>query len=210
MTDAEIRFEREGIGGIVAVGSYLADTIRRFGVRFEQECDHAHGLHNCEVLVASGIDSLSPLTPAETEHFNANGRRSNARLACEAQIIKPGEIVIMTNEKKEESKKSADSPKDSFKDEFDALPLEKKIAALMRMEAVTLSETFAYVVNSPMKVVEKVGDVMAEFGMRLEQEAKKARRPTPADPASTSTSESTSEPKARSNPRKSSAEKPKL
>ena len=178
MTDAEIRFEREGIGGIVAVGSYLADTIRRFGVRFEQECDHALGLHHCEVLVTSGSDNLSPLTQAETEHFAASARRSNERLACEAQIIKPGEIVIMTNEKKEEAKAPADTPKDHLKTEFDALPLEKKIAALMRMEAVTLSETFAYVVNSPMKVVEKVGDVMAEFGMRLEQEAKKARRPT--------------------------------
>jgi len=40
-----------------------------------------------------------------------------------------------------------------------------------------------------MKVVEKVGDVIAEFGMKLEREAKKASRPKESDgekpPAST-------------------------
>jgi ferredoxin len=166
MTDAEIRFEREGLGGLVAVGSYLGDTLKRFGIRFERECDFALGEHYCEVLISSGVDDLSALTQAETEHFAAKGRRTNERLAHEAQIIKPGEIVIMTHEKKEDPKIS-ETAKDPLKTEFDALPLDKKIAALMRMEAVTLSETIAYVVNSPMKVVEKVGDVMAEFGLKL-------------------------------------------
>ena len=182
MTDAEIKFEREGLGGLVAVGSYLGDTVKRFGIRFEQECDHTLGQHYCEIVISSGIDHLSPLTQLETEHFAALGRRTNERLAHEAQIIKAGEIVIMTDEKKQ-APKSSETAKDPLKTEFDALPLEKKIAALMRMEAVTLSETLAYVVNSPMKVVEKVGDVMAEFGMKLEQEARKATRPSTAAPA---------------------------
>jgi hypothetical protein len=172
-------------------------------VRFEKDCNHSTGEHYCQLQVTSGIDSLSPLTEAETEHFAAKGRRSNERLAHEAQIIKAGEIVIMTNEKAEEAKK-ADQPKDPLKAEFDALPLEKKIAALMRMEAVTLSETFAYVVNSPMKVVEKVGDVMAEFGMRLEQEAKKATRPSSTTPPSTPSEGKASEPKTKTSSRKAS------
>jgi ferredoxin len=180
MSDAEIRFENEGLGGIVAVGSYLADTLKRFGIRPEQDCEHFVGKHYCELTVSSGTANLSPLTKVEREHFAVRGRRSNERLACEAKIIKPGEVVIMTNQKKETPNETgtADAPKDKFKEEFDALPLEKKIAYLMRMEAVTLSETVAYVVNSPMKVIEKVGDVMAEFGMKLEQEARKARRPS--------------------------------
>jgi hypothetical protein len=112
----------------------------------------------------------------------------------------------MTNEKKEEPKKT-DAAKDPLKAEFDALPLDQKIAALMRMEAVTLSETFAYVVNSPMKVVEKVGDVMAEFGMRLEQEARKATRPASHTPPSTPPTpggEKASEPKPKTTSRKAS------
>ena len=201
MKDAEIKFEREGLGGLVAVGSYLADTVKRFGVRFEKECDHALGQHHCEILISSGSDNLSPMTEAETEHFAAAGRSTNERLAHEAQIIKAGEIVIMTHEKKEETKRS-ETPKDPLKAEFDALPLEKKIAALMRMEAVTLSETFAYVINSPMKVVEKVGDVMAEFGMRLEQEARKATRPASHTQTSEPAAAPTPEQKHKSSSRK--------
>jgi ferredoxin len=203
MIDAEIKFEREGLGGLVAVGSYLADTVKRFGVRFEKECDHTLGVHHCEIVVASGIDNLSPLTEAESEHFAAMGRRTNERLAHEAQIIKAGEIVIMTHEKKE--KPRTDAPNDPLKAEFDALPLDKKIAALMRMEAVTLSETLAYVVNSPMKVVEKVGDVMAEFGMRLEQEARKATRPSPAAPKAQPAGEPSTGQKPKSSSRKASS-----
>ena len=179
MSEVEIRFEREGLDGIVAVGSYLIDTIRRFGVKLDNECDPPKGIHVCAVIVTQGAENLSPLTRTETEHFARHGRRSNERLACESKIVKPGEVTIMTEQKKEEptNKKAA---KDPIQAEFEALPLEKKIANLLKMEVVTLGETFAYVVNSPMKVVEKVGDVIAEFGMKLENEVKKAARPANA------------------------------
>ena len=89
----------------------------------------------------------------------------------------------MTNQKTDEPK-AKDQAKDRFQQEFEALPLEKKIANLLRMEAVTLSETVAYVVNSPMKVVEKVGDIIAEFGMKIETEARKAASSAAPDEAS--------------------------
>ena len=79
--------------------------------------------------------------------------------------------------------------------EFEALPLEKKIARLFKMEAITLGETFSYVVNSPMKVIEKVGDVIAEFGMKIENEAKKATRP--AEPATAPKAEKAADPKQK-------------
>lgn len=206
INEAEVRFENEDLSGLVAVGSYLIDTLKRFGIRSVRDCDRASAEHYCGVVIVSGGDDLSALTRTETEHFAAKGRRSNERLACEASIIKPGEIVIMTNQKKEEPKAAGETkqPKDKFKEEFDALPLEKKIAYLMRMEAVTLSETFAYVVNSPMKVIEKVGDVMAEFGMKLEQEARKARRPNESHSETAERGEPGSKPKTRTAHRKAS------
>ena len=179
MSDVYIHFVREDLQGTVAVGSYLSDVLKRFGVSCADVCDRAADTHDCEISISAGEDLLSPLTVAETEHFGESGRRFNRRLACEAKIVKPGEIVIMTDEKPETPK--ADAPKkDKFQEDFEALPLEKKIASLLRMEVVTLGETVSYVVNSPMKVVEKVGDVIAEFGMKLEREAKKASRPREA------------------------------
>lgn len=203
MSDVYIKFVREDLDGTVAVGSYLSDVCKRFGVRFEDECDRANGMHVCEVTITEGSQHLSELTDTELEHFGENGRRTNERLACEARIIKPGEVSIMTDEKKETPKNEA-SKKDKFQEEFEALPLEKKIASLFRMEAVTLGETFAYVVNSPMKVVEKVGDVIAEFGMKLENEARKAARPKEHNSEPKTAKGSAAKPKTQA-PRKSAA-----
>jgi ferredoxin len=175
MTSAVIRFEREGLDGIVAVGSYLSDVHKRFGIRTVESCNPAFEIHSCAVEVAKGSDLLSPPAEAEMEHFGVGVRNGNRRLACYAKIIGPGEISIMTEETKTKTaEQSATSP---IIEEFENLPLEKKIANLMRMEAVTLGETLSFVLNSPYKVIEKVGDVMAEFGMKLDEEARKESRP---------------------------------
>lgn len=59
--------------------------------------------------------------------------------------------------------------------DFEALPLDEKIATLFRMEVATLSETFNYAIESPLKVVEKVGDIITEFGEKIEASAKNAQ-----------------------------------
>ena len=66
---------------------------------------------------------------------------------------------------------------EAYRKEFTELPLEKKIANLVQLEAIALSETFAFVINSPFKVFEKVGDVLAEFGFKKEEEEKRKARP---------------------------------
>ena len=57
------------------------------------------------------------------------------------------------------------------------MPLEKKIASLVELEAIALGETFSFVLNSPYKAVGKVVDVMAEFGFKLDKEDHEAKRP---------------------------------
>ncbi len=171
MSDVKIIFEREGVDGIVAVDSLLADAARRFGIRFS-DCVPAKKEHKCSVVVSSGSDILSPITETEKEHFAANGRSSNDRLACEARITKPGELIIMTNQKPEESKKTESAS--SFQDEFNALPLDKKFANLWQMEVATLNDAFTYFADSSMKAFEKVGDAISDFGTKIETEAKKA------------------------------------
>jgi len=190
MSEAELKFEREGIEGIVAVGTYLIDAMKRLGVAPDEVCIHSKGIHNCAVVVSSGIDLLSGETATETEHFASNGRRTNERLACETRIERPGEITIMTQETKTAAPK--EPAKDKFQAEFEALPLDQKISKLFKMEAVTIGETINYVIESPMEVFSKIGDVMAGFGRKIEEEAKKATRP--AEPEN---SETASKPKAK-------------
>jgi hypothetical protein len=68
----------------------------------------------------------------------------------------------------------AETAKNRFQSEFEALPLEEKLKTLLRLEATTLSETFNFAVNEPMKVVEKFGEVVADIGRKVEEEFKKA------------------------------------
>jgi ferredoxin len=176
MEEVEVTFEREGRKGIVATGSYLIDAAGRMGIRFEDVCVQAEGIHFCSVTIRSGADNLSALTQLETEHFSKNGRKNNERLACQAKIEKPGEVSIMTEEKKEETK-SENEESDQYVKDFTELPLEKKIAKLAKLEVIALGETISYVINSPFTVGEKVLDVLAEFGFKKEQRAKEATRP---------------------------------
>lgn len=178
MTEVEVKFEREGLTGIVPVETYLMDAAKRLGVRFEADCNREEGLHFCSVQLTTGVDNLSPLTQVETDYFAANGRRTNERLACQARIDKHGEVVIMTEEKKktEDTAPGTDSS-EQYRKDFTELPLEKKLANLVRLEAIALSETFSFVVNSPFQVFDKVMDVMAEFGLKKEENERNAARP---------------------------------
>lgn len=179
MAEAEIRFERENLSGIVPVGTYLADAARRLGVRFDGPCETALGEHCCAVSIQQGGDLLSPLTAAETNHFSAIGGERGMRLACQAKIERPGEMVVMTKQKKkaETEEQKIDDKNEQYKKEFAEMPLEKKIASLVQLEAIALGETFSFILNSPFMIFDKAMDVMAEFGFKKEADARRATRP---------------------------------
>ena len=174
--EVEIRFG-EGREGIVPTGTYLIDVAGRFGVKSILDCQEL-GNHDCAIEIEEGSELLSPITDAERDNFPADANK-RTRLACFAKIEKPGVIVAMVKQKKDEAaeEKKADDRDEAYRKEFAAEPLEKKIANLVQLEAIALSETFAFVINSPFKVFEKVGDVLAEFGFKKEEEEKRKARP---------------------------------
>ena len=175
MEEVDIKFERENIIGIVPVGTYLYDAAKRFGI--EVECERTGATDSCAMQILSGRELLSDFTKAETELLSAERRKNGERLACQAKFEKSGEVTIMTTEKVKEEKEPAEEAKESYRKEFEELPLEKKIASLLELEAIALSETISFVLNSPYKILGKAMDVMAEFGLKFEKEAKEATRP---------------------------------
>ena len=187
MAEVEIRFEREDLEGVVAVGTYLADAAKRFGVRSEGLCDLGAGVHYCGLEITSGADLLSHETKAETEYFKANGRKKGERLACQVKIERAGEVVVMTKEKVVEEpvvETSAEDKDEQYRKEFAEMPLEKKIANLVRLETIAFGETVSFIINSPFTIADKVMDVMAEFGFKKEEKQKEAVRPDEHKPAS--------------------------
>ncbi len=177
MNETELKFEREDRSGIAVKGSYLIDAARRIGVEVEAECGRLGLCDSCVMTVKQGADLLSALTKAEMEQLSDDRRKNGERLSCQAKIEKSGEIVIMTKEKKKGEKPSEEEKSENYRKEFEEMPLEKKIADLVRLEAIVLGETFSFILNSPSKIVDKVMDVMAEFGLKMDEEAKDAKTP---------------------------------
>lgn len=165
---------------MVAMGSYLYDAAKRLGVDIP-ECERRGETDLCAVVIQSGKNLLSEPTKAELETLGSDRFIKGERLACQAKVVAAGEIVIMAEKKKqtaEEEEKSKERKKvEDFRKEFDEMPLEKKIAALLELEAVALSETVSFVLNSPYHIVGKIMDVMAEFGLKMDKEEKEAKTP---------------------------------
>lgn len=174
MSEIEIKFERENRDGIAVAQSYLIDAARRIGV--EITCERLGLTDDCAVTIKSGGELLTDPTKAEKEVLGDERLKKGERLACQAKLEKTGEITVLTTEKKKEEKTEAEEAEE-YRKKFAELPLEKKIADLVRLEAIALGETFNFILNSPSKIVGKVMDVMAEFGLKLDEEAKDARTP---------------------------------
>ncbi len=175
--EVEIKFEPAGQIGIVAAGTYLYDAAQRMGIEIEAECGRQGECDSCAVKIKEGRELLSEITKAEIENLSESQRNHGKRLSCQARIENQGELVVMTTPKKEAEKPPAEKKVEEFHKEFAELPLEKKVANLLELEAVTFSETVSFVINSPFMVFGKIMDIMAEFGLKLEDNDKKAKRP---------------------------------
>lgn len=176
MTEAQLTFKREEREGVVPVGTYLSDAAARLGIRFEEKCSPIEKIHHCKISIIEGEKLLSPPTSVEAEQLSSNGRPVE-RYGCQARIAEPGELVIMTTEgATKEPADEAPTAKEYAK-EFAELPLEKKISELVQLEAITLGETFSFIINSPFLVFDKAMDVLAAFGLKKEEREKTAARP---------------------------------
>ncbi len=207
MEEVELKFENENRSGVVAVGSYLIDAAHRLGV--EVECERRGESDLCAMKITQGRDLLSSPTAAEQTQLDEQRLNDGERLSCQAKLEKAGEIVIMITQKNEENKPETEEEKaKEYRKEFEELPLEKKIASLVELEFLTLSETFSFVLNSPFKIVDKAMEVMAEFGLKLEEKDKEAKRPKEhkAEENGKETSKET-QAKKKSQPKKSAAKK---
>jgi ferredoxin len=174
MNEVELKFEPGNLVGVVAVGSYLLAAAKRLGVKIECECPIGN-YDSCACLIKKGGDLLSEPTKLELEHLTELRRKKGERLACQSKLEQQGEIIAMpTAAKKEEPTLTLF---EEFKKEFAKLSLQEKISQIVELESLTLSDSFSAVLNLPYTIGEKVRDMMAEVGMKMEEEAKKAKTP---------------------------------
>lgn len=172
-----IKFEPEDRTGIIAEGSYLWDAAKRLGIYLPAECEGRGECDTCAVTVLEGATLLSSLTDAERERLSPERLAAGERLACQTKVEHAGDLTLRPVPVTERAETSEEALKD-FRKEFREMPLDKKIAALVELEAVTMMQTLNVVFGLPFTVGEKVLDLMAGRGRALSRRQRQERRPT--------------------------------
>jgi ferredoxin len=172
----EIKFEPEGLGGLVAEGTYLWDAAKRLGVRLPAECQGRGECDTCAVGVERGMELLSSLTDAEREHLSPERLAAGERLACQTKVERGGELVLRVVPATEREPTSEETVKDLRK-EFNDLPLGRKLTTLVEFEAATMFQTLSAIIDVPFMLGGKVMDLMAGRGRTLNERDRAARRP---------------------------------
>lgn len=172
-----ISFESEDLGGVVAEGTYLWDAAKRLGVRLPAECQGRGECDTCAVVVVQGATLLSSLTGAERERLSDERLAAGERLACQAKIEEGGDLVLRLVPATAREETSEETIKDLRK-EFRELPLNRKLATLAELEAVTAFQTLNAISNVPYLIGGKMLDVLAVFGRNKARRERAARRPT--------------------------------
>jgi len=153
-----ITFEPSGIGGIVAEGTYLIDAARRMGVALGAGCTVGKGeCPACVVSVKSGANLISAPSVTEEKQLGLEHLNESLRLACQVKIEYPGEVVVMVAARPERATTLVDTESE-LKQKFGTLPLSKKIATLVQLEAITMSEAFDSAIEKPLKYGSKAFD----------------------------------------------------
>jgi ferredoxin len=129
-----IRFEDEGYSGLVAEGTYLWEAAKRLGVRLPADCNGRGECDTCAVVIVAGAELLFAATDAEQKILGAERLAQRQRLACQAKLEQPGEVIVRpapTVEGAEQKK---------YRKRFRDLPLNQQVSSLIELEANVVSE----------------------------------------------------------------------
>jgi ferredoxin len=174
-----LEWKAEGAGrrsGVVAEGSYLWAAVKRIGVRLPAECEGRGQCDTCAVVVEQGATLLSGLTDAERKILSPERLASGERLACQAKIETGGDVVLRAVPVTERAETAEEAARD-LREEFRRMPLKKKFATLVGIEADMAYETLVRAVDIPFDIFGKGLDLLAGRGRRLAQNERASRRP---------------------------------
>ena len=156
-----ITFEPSGLSGVVAEGTYLIDAARRMGVSLGTGCTIGKGeCPACLVSVKSGANLLSEPTVAEQKQLGLEDFADSLRLACQVKLEYPGEVVVMASARRPGGGGPPRDTKAEVRKEFGTLPLSQKLATLVQLEAITMSEAFDSAIEKPLAFGAKTMDAL--------------------------------------------------
>jgi len=156
-----ITFEPSGLSGVVAEGTYLIDAARRMGVSLGTGCTIGKAeCPSCLISVKTGSNLISAPTVAEQKHLSAEDLDHSLRLACQVKLEYPGEVVVMASAQKTGPGPSPRDTAAEVRKEFGALPLSQKLATLVQLEAITMSQALDTAMEKPLAFGAKTMDAL--------------------------------------------------
>lgn len=154
-----ITFEPSGISGVVAEGTYLIDAARRMGASLGAGCTVGKGeCPACVVSVKTGAHLLSQPSVVEEKQLGEEHLDQSLRLACQVKIENPGEVVVMVAARPQSRATTPVETEAELRKKFGTLPLSKKLATLVQLEAITMSEAFDAAIEKPLAFGSKTFD----------------------------------------------------
>jgi ferredoxin len=150
----EIKFEPNGPSGLVAEGTSVVDAARRLGFQIPDcgDCDAT-----CAVEIIKGAPLLSALTDGERQQLSPERLAGGERLACQCKVERGGELVLKLVAQTERPRTSQEKTRD-LKKEFSELPLERKIATLVQLETIAVTEAFDAITDASVSFGKKIFD----------------------------------------------------
>lgn len=162
----EIKFEPDGPSGLVAEGTAVTDAARRLGFQIP-ECGECDG--TCAIRIVTGSTLLSDLTDLERKQLSPEQLASGVRLACQSKAERGGELVIRLVRESERARTAREKTRD-LRQEFSELPFDRKIATLMQLETVAVTEAFDKITDASISFGKKIFDsVMPDAGAKTAQ-----------------------------------------
>jgi uncharacterized 2Fe-2S/4Fe-4S cluster protein (DUF4445 family) len=134
-----VTFEPSGNCGLVASGTYLWDAAKRLGVKMPEKCSSRAECNECIFTIKEGIDSLSPVTDIERQSLSEEQLNANERLACQAQIIGEGDVLVSVSQDTNPEINTFEK----FAREFSKLAIDKKYAVLNELEQAVVRQGFS-------------------------------------------------------------------
>ncbi|HJQ33582.1 MAG TPA: 2Fe-2S iron-sulfur cluster-binding protein [Pyrinomonadaceae bacterium] len=189
--NVEWRGGGEGHAGLVAEGTYLWDAAKRLGVNLPTECGGRGECDTCAVVIEEGATLLSGLTDAERARLSPERLAAGERLACQAKAERAGKLVLRPVPVTERAETTEETARD-FRGEFKRMPLRKKLATLVGLEADVAYETILRAAELPFDIVGKGLDLLGMRGHKLAERERAARRPAQPRPAASETNQPSS------------------
>jgi len=150
----EIRFEPDGPTGLVAEGTSVLDAARQLGFQIP-DCGVCDGA--CAIRIVTGSTLLSDLTDIERKRLSPQRLAAGERLACQCTAERGGELVIRLVAESERTRSAEEKTRD-LSQEFRDLPFDRKIATLMQMETIAVTEAFDKIADASVSLGKKIFD----------------------------------------------------